>query len=54
MKNIELINDSHLIVMISGETNGLCRESRVQCAAVNTYFEPMSDPPHQNSTRLSP
>lgn len=35
-------------------THGLCRESLVQCAAVKTYFFPINDPPHQNSTRLSP
>lgn len=35
-------------------TYGLWRESRVQWAAVSTYFEPIKEPPHQNSTRLSP
>lgn len=36
------------------ESYGRWRESRVQCAAVNTYLVPIKEPPHQNSTRLSP
>lgn len=35
-------------------TYGRWRESLVQCAAVKTYFLPINEPPHQNSTRLSP
>lgn len=42
------------IIDADDDAYGLCLESRVQCAAVSTYFDPISDPPHQNSTRLDP